>query len=69
MAVTVAVAAIVIGLLVGNFWGRWRLREASLRSARAQAAGAGVNVWKARKALIFGGIALIAFIEYWLHGR
>ena len=69
MTQTVAIAAIALALMVGYFFARWRLREGSVRSAAAQLDGAIKNVWRARKAILFTGIATVALIEYWLHTR
>lgn len=61
--------AIVIALMVGYYWARWRRAETSNRVARAQADGAGKTVWRARGSILLVGIAVYAVISLWLKGR
>ncbi len=66
-----AVAAISLALMIGYYWARWRQRENTIRVAKAALEGAGKQAWRARKAIFFTGIAVVAMIEYWFrsHGR
>ena len=49
-----ATVAIVVALMVGYYWARWRRSEASLRAARGQADAAGKAAWRSRILIIAG---------------
>lgn len=69
MTQATAAAAIVLALAVGFYGARWRQRENGLRAAKTQLDGAIGQVWKARKTILIAAIAVLAMLEYWLHGR
>ncbi|MGE5289543.1 MAG: hypothetical protein ACM3ML_20570 [Micromonosporaceae bacterium] len=60
-----AVIAIVIALMVGYYWARWRRAETTNRMARAAADTAGKTVWRARGAIVLVGAAVYVVIDLW----
>lgn len=64
-----AVLAVVIALMLGYYWARWRRAEASSRGARAQADAAGKAAWRARGAVVIVVILVYLVIELWFRGR
>jgi hypothetical protein len=69
MTTGAALIAIVASLMGGYYFAQWRRSEGSLRSAKAQAQGAGKSVWKARRNLLLTGLAIAAVIYLWNHGK
>ena len=69
MSEDAAVVAIVLALMVGYFWARWRRAEAGRRVAKAAAGTAGRGAWRARGTILLIGVAAYAVINLWLHGR
>ncbi len=69
MTQTAAVVAVVVSLMLGYYWARWRRAEGSARSARALADAAGRQAWKARGVILLMGVAVYVVIHLWLGGR
>ncbi|HEY5352110.1 MAG TPA: hypothetical protein VIK57_06615 [Streptosporangiaceae bacterium] len=69
MTQTAAVVAVVVALMLGYYWARWRRAEGSARSARVLADAAGRQAWKARGAILLIGVAVYVAIHLWIHGR
>jgi multisubunit Na+/H+ antiporter MnhB subunit len=69
MTQTAAVVAVVVALMLGYYWARWRRWEGSAKSARALADAAGRQVWKARGAMLLVGVAVYVALHLWLRGR
>jgi hypothetical protein len=69
MSTGAAVIAVVIALLVGNYWARWRRAEATKRLAKAAADTAGKGVWRARGVMLLVGLALYFVLDLWFRGR
>jgi hypothetical protein len=64
-----AVIAIVIALMVGNYWARWRRAETAKRLAKTAANNAGKGVWRARGIMLLVGVALYVILDLWFRGR
>lgn len=64
-----AVVAIVISLMGGYYWARWRRAEATNRVAKQQADAAGRGAWRARGAILLVGVAVYLVIDLWIRGR
>lgn len=69
MSKTAAVVAIVIALMVGYYWARWRRAEATSKLAKAGANTAGKAVWRARGMIVLVAAALYVVLRLWFHGR
>lgn len=69
MTKAAAVSAIVVALMVGYYWARWRRAEATKQAAKAAAEAAGKSVWQARKVIVVVGAVVYALIIFWFHGR
>jgi hypothetical protein len=69
MTADAAVVAVVISLMVGYYFARWRRSEASLKSARALTDGAGKAAWRARWAILFVALALWVVVDMWFRGK
>jgi hypothetical protein len=63
-----AVIAVVLALMVGSYWARWRRAEGSAKSARAMADGAGKAVWRARGSMLLVGVAVYVAVALWFRG-
>jgi ABC-type amino acid transport system permease subunit len=64
-----AVIAIVIALMVGYYWARWRRAETTNRVAKAAAGTASGTVWRARGAILLVALAVYAIVDLWFRGR
>ena len=64
-----AVIAVVVALMGGFYWARWRRSEGSLKSAKALAEGAGKAAWGARRAMLLAGLAIATVIYLWIRGE
>jgi hypothetical protein len=64
-----AVSAIVIALLVGNYWARWRRAEATKRLAKAAAGNASKGVWRARGVMLLIALVLFLVLDVWFRSR
>lgn len=64
-----AVIAVLLALMVGYHWARWRRAETTNRVARGAADTAGKAAWRARGLIVLVGAAVYAVIHLWLHGR
>jgi len=63
-----ATVAIVIALMVGYYWARWRRAEGSLRTAKAVADAAGKAAWRSRILIILIAAAVYVVLHAWLAG-
>ena len=69
MTQTAAVVAVVVALMLGYYWARWRRAEGSARSSRALADAAGRQAWKARGAIALVLVAVYVVLHLWINGR
>jgi hypothetical protein len=69
MTIGAAVIAIVVAMMGGYYFARWRRSEGSLKSARTLTEGAGKAAWGARRAMLLTGLAIAAAIYLWIHGK
>jgi len=60
-----AAVAVIVALMLGYYWARWRRAEGSARSARALADAAGKQAWKARGMIVLIGFAVYVVIHLW----
>jgi hypothetical protein len=63
-----ATVAIVVALMVGYYWARWRRAEASLRTAKGQADAAGKAAWRSRILIIVLAAAVYVVLHAWFGG-
>jgi hypothetical protein len=61
-----AAVAVIVALMLGYYWARWRRAEGSARSARALADAAGRQAWKARGMILLIGVAVYVVLHAWL---
>ncbi len=64
-----AVVAVIVALMLGYYFARWRRWEGSAKSARVLADAASRAVWKARAAMLLVGVALYVVLRIWLKGK
>jgi hypothetical protein len=64
-----AAVAVIVSLMLGYYWARWRRAEGSARAARALADGAGRQAWRARGMILLVGVAVYVALHAWLGGR
>ncbi len=64
-----AVVAVVISLMVGYYWARWRRAEITQKGTKAVADAADKQAWKARGVMVLVGFAVVAVIDMWLRGK
>jgi len=69
MTQTAAVVAVVVALMLGYYFARWRRWEGSAKSARVLADAASRAVWKARAAMLLVGVALYVVLRIWIEGK
>jgi len=69
MTTDAAVIAVVVSLMGGYYFARWRRSEGSLKSAKTLTEGAGKAAWGARRAMLLTGLAIAAVIYLWIHGK
>ncbi|MHB1593362.1 MAG: hypothetical protein ACYCO9_03820 [Streptosporangiaceae bacterium] len=64
-------SAIVIALMVGYYWARWRRAETTKQAAKAAAEAAGKAVWRARGVIALVAVVVYAVIRLWIrnHGH
>jgi hypothetical protein len=60
-----AAVAVIVALMLGYYWARWRRAEGSARSARGLADAAGKQAWKARGMIALVGFAVYVVIHLW----
>ena len=61
-----AALAVIVALMLGYYWARWRRAEATNRTARAAINTAGRQAWRARGAMLLVGAVVLAVIDVWL---
>jgi hypothetical protein len=64
-----AAVAVIVALLLGYYWARWRRAEGSAKSARALADAAGRAAWRSRGMILLVGVAVYVALHTWLGGR
>ena len=64
-----AAVAVIVSLMLGYYWARWRRAEGSARSARALADAAGRQAWRARGMIVLVGVAVYVALHLWLRGK
>jgi len=64
-----AAVAVIVSLMLGYYWARWRRAEGSAKNARVLADAAGRQAWKARGMILLVGVAVYAALHAWLGGR
>jgi hypothetical protein len=64
-----AVVAVIVALMLGYYFARWRRWEGSAKSARVLADAASRAVWKARAAMLLVGVALYVVLRIWIEGK
>ena len=64
-----AAVAVIVALMLGYYWARWRRWEGSAKSARALADAARTQVWRARGMIALVGVAVYVVIHIWIGGR
>jgi|HubBroStandDraft_4_1064222.scaffolds.fasta_scaffold241452_1 hypothetical protein len=69
MTQTAAVVAVVVALMLGYYFARWRRWEGSAKSARVLADQAAKQAWKARGAMALVAVAVYVALHLWLQGR
>jgi len=63
-----AALAVIIALMVGYYFARWRRAETSLKVNKTLADAAGKTAWRARGVMLLVAAALWAIIDAWLRG-
>jgi hypothetical protein len=66
MTETAAAVAVIVALMLGYYFARWRRWEGSAKSARVLADAASKAVWKARGAMLLVAVALYVVLRIWL---
>jgi hypothetical protein len=69
MTTDAAALAVIIALMVGYYFARWRRSEASRKTNKAFADASGRAAWRARGAILLVGLALWAIIDAWFRGK
>ena len=64
-----AAVAVIVALMLGYYFARWRRWEGSAKSARVLADAASRAVWKARAAMLLVGVALYVVLRIWIEGK
>ena len=64
-----AAVAVIVALMLGYYFARWRRWEGSAKSARVLADAASKAAWKARGAMLLVGVAVYVVLHAWLGGR
>lgn len=64
-----ALIAVVIALMLGYYWARWRRAEGSAKAAKTMADGAGKAVWRARGSMLLVGVGVYIAIALWFRGQ
>ena len=60
-----AAVAVIVALMLGYYWARWRRAEASARGNRALADAASRAAWRARGMIVLVGFAVYVVIHLW----
>jgi hypothetical protein len=61
-----AAVAVIVSLLLGYYWARWRRAEGSARATRALADAAGRAAWRSRGMIVLVGVAVYVALHTWL---
>ena len=69
MSKDAALIAVVLALMVGYYWARWRRAETGAKTAKALADGAGKTVWRARGVMLLVGVAVYVAVALWFRGH
>lgn len=69
MSKDAAVIAVVLALMVGYCWARWRRAENGVKTAQALVDGAGKTAWRARGVMLLVGVGVYAAIAMWFRGQ
>jgi len=69
MTTDAAVLAVIIALMVGYYFARWRRAETSLRTNKTFAEVSARTAWRARGAMLLVGVILWAIIDAWFRGK
>lgn len=64
-----AAVAVIVALMLGYYFARWRRWEGSAKSTRVLADAASRAAWKARGAMLLVGVAVYVVLHAWLGGR
>lgn len=64
-----AAVAVIVSLMLGYYFARWRRWEGSAKSSRALADAAGRAAWRARGMMLLVGVAVYVALHLWLRGR
>jgi hypothetical protein len=64
-----AVVAVVISIMGGYYFARWRRAEGSHQTAKTAAETAERAAWRARGVMVLVALAVAAVIEMWLRGK
>lgn len=64
-----AAVAVIVALMLGYYFARWRRWEGSAKSARVLADAASRAAWKARGAMLLVAVAVYVVLHSWLGGR
>jgi hypothetical protein len=64
-----ATVAVVVALMLGYYFARWRRWEGSAKSARVLADAASKAAWKARGVMLLVAVALYVVLRIWLTGK
>jgi hypothetical protein len=69
MTQSAAAVAVIVALMLGYYFARWRRWEGSAKSARVLADAASKAAWKARGAMLLVGVAVYVVLRIWLKGK
>jgi hypothetical protein len=69
MTADAAALAVIIALVVGYYFARWRRAETSRKTNKAFADASAKTAWRARGAMLLVGAALLAIIDVWFRGK
>ena len=69
MTQSAAAVAVIVALMLGYYFARWRRWEGSAKSARVLADAASRAAWKARGAMLLVAVAVYVVLHAWLGGR
>jgi hypothetical protein len=64
-----AAVAVIVALMLGYYWARWRRAEASAKGNRALADAASRAAWRARGMIALVAVAVYVVLHLWLGGR
>jgi ABC-type amino acid transport system permease subunit len=69
MTADAAALAVIIALMVGYYFARWRRAETSRKTNKAIADVAAGVAWRTRGTMLLVGAALWAIIDAWFRGK